>query len=121
MGASLSIDDFGTGHSSLSHVRRYPVAMLKIDGAFISGLLDDQHDRAIVAAVVGLANALDLRVVGEGVESREQLEALAAMGCHAAQGFYIAGPMSPDEVITWMARSTAARVTAPRGAATSGR
>ena len=108
MGAALSIDHFGTRHSSLADVRRYPIAMLKIDGAFVSGLLDNRHDCAVVTAVVGLANALDLRVIAEGVESREQLSALEAMGCHAAQGFYIAGPLAPNDVTSWLHRSDSA-------------
>ncbi len=102
MGASLSLDNFGTGPSSLNHLRTLPLSQVKIDRALVCGLLHDAHDRAAIAAIVGLADELHLRVVAEGVESAEQLDALRALGCHAAQGFHVAVPMPPDEAVAWL-------------------
>ena len=76
LGASLCLDDFGTGYSSLTHIRRYPLAAIKIDRSFVAGVCDHPEDRAVIAAMVGMAGALELEVVGEGVETEEQLAAL---------------------------------------------
>jgi diguanylate cyclase (GGDEF)-like protein/PAS domain S-box-containing protein len=101
MGASLALDDFGTGYSSLTHVQRYPLTAVKIDQSFVAGVVDQRQDRAVVAAVVGLAHMLDLQVVGEGVERPEQLEALAELGCHAVQGYLIAEPLDAAAFNAW--------------------
>jgi EAL domain-containing protein (putative c-di-GMP-specific phosphodiesterase class I) len=89
LGVSLSLDDFGTGYSSLSFLRRLPATALKIDRSFIDGLVDaeDPHDHQIVTGVVGIARALGLFIVAEGVESRDQAEELRRLGCHFGQGF----------------------------------
>jgi diguanylate cyclase (GGDEF)-like protein len=92
LGCSLSIDDFGTGYSSLSQLKWLPVNAVKIDGSFVGGLGSNQKDTAIVAAVVGLARALDLAAIAEGVETSEQIAELAAMGCDLAQGYWFARP-----------------------------
>ncbi len=87
IGVGLSIDDFGTGYSSLSYLKRFPISRLKIDRSFITGLPLDDSDRAIVSATIGLARALGLDVVAEGVETQAQLDCLRALGCAAYQGF----------------------------------
>ena len=102
LGASLCLDDFGTGYSSLTHIRRYPLTAIKIDRSFVAGVCDHPEDRAVIAAMVGMAGALDLEVVGEGVETEEQLVALRTLGCDKAQGYLIARPLPPDEVADWM-------------------
>jgi diguanylate cyclase (GGDEF)-like protein/PAS domain S-box-containing protein len=97
LGVCLAIDDFGTGFSSLAHLRRFPVDVLKIDGTFVAGLGREPQDASIVAAIVSLAHALDLRTVAEGVETDEQLEILKQLGCDLAQGYLFARPMPPEE------------------------
>jgi EAL domain-containing protein (putative c-di-GMP-specific phosphodiesterase class I) len=99
MGMSLSLDDFGTGLSSLSAVDRYPLDMLKIDRSFV-GRLDGGGLRArrLFSVVVGVAHAVGLRAVAEGVETREQLESVAHLGCDAAQGFYLCRPGTADTI-----------------------
>jgi EAL domain-containing protein (putative c-di-GMP-specific phosphodiesterase class I) len=104
LGASLCLDDFGTGYSSLTHIRRYPLAAIKIDRSFVAGVCDHPEDRAVIAAMVGMAAALDLRVVGEGVETEAQLLALKTLGCHMAQGYLISRPLPPGAVVDWLAR-----------------
>lgn len=92
LGAGVVLDDFGTGHSSLQHLRRFPVAGLKIDGSFVAGLGADEGDTAIVAAVVSLAAALKIDAVAEGVETERQAAALRELGCPLAQGFLFGTP-----------------------------
>ena len=85
-GVKVALDDFGTGFASLSHLKEFPVDVIKIDRTFISNLLTDEHDAAIVHALVGLAAALGVEVVAEGVETAAQRDVLAALGCTTAQG-----------------------------------
>lgn len=96
LGVKLAVDDFGTGFSSLAHRTRFPVDILKIDRSFVSGLGVNKVDTAIVAAVVGLAQALDLELVAEGVETDDQRNRLLALGCHNAQGYLFSRPVAPD-------------------------
>ena len=91
------MDDFGTGYSSLRYLRRFPVAILKIDRSFVDGLGLDQEDETIVGAVVGLARSLGITVVAEGVESDLQVDHLIRLGCTMAQGFRFGLPLHPLE------------------------
>lgn len=93
---SLAIDDFGTGYSSLSYLARFPVDTVKIDRYFTSGLDDVSRRResfAIISAVIGLAHALDLRVVAEGIETESQSHILHGLGCDHGQGYLLGRPL----------------------------
>jgi diguanylate cyclase (GGDEF)-like protein len=93
LGLQLALDDFGTGHASLTYLKRFPFDVLKIDRSFVRGLGRDSADRAIVKGVIDLAHALGLRVVAEGIEDREHLVELRALGCDMAQGYHFARPL----------------------------
>ena len=97
-GLSISVDDFGTGFSSLAYLKRFPLDELKIDKSFVDGLGHDFEATAIVAAVMGMAHALDLRVVAEGVETADQVIRLRTLGCDEAQGFFYARPGSAIDI-----------------------
>jgi EAL domain-containing protein (putative c-di-GMP-specific phosphodiesterase class I) len=96
-GVQISLDDFGTGYSSLSNLRKFPVDAIKIDQSFVSQIDTDGKDTALVAAVIAMARRLELRVVAEGVETREELEFLRAQNCDEAQGYYISRPVPPQQ------------------------
>jgi EAL domain-containing protein (putative c-di-GMP-specific phosphodiesterase class I) len=98
LGVKLAIDDFGTGYSSLLYLRRFPVDIIKVDRSFVSGLGQNSEDGAIVAGVLGLANALGVGAIAEGVEQPEQADKLAALGCEQAQGFLWSRPLPADEL-----------------------
>jgi two-component system CheB/CheR fusion protein len=92
-GVAISVDDFGTGYSSLIYLKRLPLAELKVDKQFVGGLGSDPEDEAITKAVLGLAQALGLRTVAEGVETAEQLKWLERHGCDGVQGYYLSRPL----------------------------
>jgi diguanylate cyclase (GGDEF)-like protein len=99
LGVTLAIDDFGTGYSSLSHLQRFPLDILKIDKSFVDELGADRGGVEIVAAVVKLAHALGLQVIAEGVETPQQLDALARLDCDFAQGYLFSRPVPAHELV----------------------
>ncbi len=119
LGVQGSIDDFGTGYSSLTQLRQLPVGELKLDRSFTADLLSDPRAAAIVAHTVGLAHALQLRVVAEGVEDEETLAALAGLGCDETQGFLHARPLPAPEFEAWCAAREGA-VPGPRRPVSAG-
>jgi diguanylate cyclase (GGDEF)-like protein/PAS domain S-box-containing protein len=100
MDVGLAIDDFGTGYSALSYFKRYPFDTLKIDRAFVNGLGEDRQDSAIVSTVIMLAKTLNLKVVGEGIETAQQLDQLRSLGCDSGQGYHFARPVSADAMVS---------------------
>lgn len=98
IGIRFAIDDFGTGYSSLAYLQRFPLAKLKIDRSFVENLLTSRNDQAIVSAVVGLAQTLELELVAEGVETEAQRELLTAMGCDHIQGWLVCKALPSDEL-----------------------
>ncbi len=97
LGVRIALDDFGTGYSSLSHLKRFPIDTLKIDQSFVHNLATDADDASIVSAVIGMGKGLQIRVVAEGVETREQLTFLRKQGCPEGQGYYFSRPVSASE------------------------
>jgi diguanylate cyclase (GGDEF)-like protein/PAS domain S-box-containing protein len=104
LGVAISIDDFGTGFSSLSYVKQLPVDRLKIDQSFIRDVVSDPSDKAIVAAIVNLAHSLRMEVVAEGVETIEQLEHVRGAGCDSVQGYYCGRPMAAAQFEEFIAK-----------------
>jgi len=102
LGVNLSIDDFGTGYSSLSRLKQLPFDELKIDKSFVKEMVTDRGDEAIVRSTIELARNLGRTVTAEGVEDRATLQRLAALGCNAAQGFYLARPLPPAQCESWL-------------------
>src|SRR5215510_15133846 len=94
MGIKVAIDDFGTGYSSLNYLKRFPIDTLKIDKSFVADICKDPHDTAIVRAIINLGHALDVTVVAEGVETKEQLQYLSALECDVVQGFLFSKALS---------------------------
>lgn len=101
-GIHLSIDDFGTGYSSLSYLKNFPIDRIKIAQNFVSDIPQDTDDMAIVEAVIAMAKSLRLRVIAEGVETKEQMDFLTVRGCHEMQGFYFSKPLSVEKFTEMM-------------------
>ncbi len=95
LGIRIALDDFGAGHSSLSHLRKLPIDAIKIDRSFVEAIGTEPGQAAIVSAAIALAGALSLEVTAEGIETKDQLETLSRLGCRFGQGFYIARPQDP--------------------------
>jgi diguanylate cyclase (GGDEF)-like protein len=105
MGVKISIDDFGTGYTSLASIKRLPVNEIKIDRSFIGGMLSDKNEAMIVHTLVDLGHNLGLKVVAEGVETQDVLDALAVFECDEAQGYFISRPQPYDALKQWLASS----------------
>jgi len=103
LGVRLSVDDFGTGQSSLAYLKRLPIHEVKIDKGFVTGLADDRGDAAIVRAAIDLGHALGLRVVAEGVEDGTTQALLAGWGCDLVQGYHVSRPLRAADVDDWLA------------------
>ena len=104
LGVGLSLDDFGTGFSSMQHLRRLQVSEVKIDKSFVMGMSDDADAVAIVRSIIELGRALGLQVVAEGVEDEQTWQRLRGFGCDAAQGWFHAKPMPASQLADWIAR-----------------
>jgi len=107
IGVLLALDDFGTGYSNLSQLRRFPIDTLKIDQSFVRDLAVDEDDAGIVTAVIGMGKSLHMRVVAEGVETRQQLEILQEHGCPEGQGYYFCGPVPAEQFRQLLENDTA--------------
>jgi len=112
-GIGFSLDDFGTGFSSLNYLRRLPLDQLKIDQTFVRNMLESPNDAAIAQTVVALGRTLGLEVIAEGVETAEQRDFLAAMGCEAYQGYLFSRPLPAGEFAALVACGLAPRATPP--------
>jgi diguanylate cyclase (GGDEF)-like protein/PAS domain S-box-containing protein len=108
LGVQLVLDDFGTGASSLSSLKRFPIDLVKIDRSFVDGVLDDPSDQAIVEAIAGMATALGVGLAAEGVETDEQAARLKLLGCGMAQGRYFGEPMDAAVATAWLTRQRSA-------------
>ena len=106
LGIGFSLDDFGTGYSSLAYLKRLPLDQVKIDRAFVHHLGSDQHDEAIIAAILAMSKAIGLQVIAEGVETATQRDLLIAHGCQGFQGFHFARPMPAEQFIAWLSGRT---------------
>ncbi|MBV9803060.1 MAG: bifunctional diguanylate cyclase/phosphodiesterase, partial [Solirubrobacterales bacterium] len=109
MGIRLSIDDFGTGYSSLAYLKRLPVNEIKVDRSFVMNMDQDEDDATIVKSTIDLGRNLGLDVVAEGVENEQVWDRLRALGCTAAQGYYLSRPVPAAELGSWMLERRALR------------
>jgi EAL domain-containing protein (putative c-di-GMP-specific phosphodiesterase class I) len=105
LGVSIAIDDFGIGYSSLASLRKLPIDRLKIDRYFIHGMAEDPQATTMVGTIVGMARALKLSVVAEGIETREEALILAALYCESGQGYYFSRPVPADAIPSLLART----------------
>jgi diguanylate cyclase (GGDEF)-like protein len=115
LGCKLSIDDYGTGYSSLAYLRRLPLDELKIDKSFVMGMVRDASDQVIVRSTIDLAHNMGLGVVAEGVEDEETLERLRMLGCDMVQGYFLSRPMDSDLVAAWMRDHVPKHIKEPMG------
>ena len=104
-GFRIALDDFGTGYSSLNYIHSYPIDCIKIDATFIRNLLTNSTSESVVWLIIQLAHRLNVSLVAEGVEKREQLEKLHAMGCDKIQGYFYSPPMRPEAIVSYITHS----------------
>ena len=102
MGLKLAIDDFGTGYSSLNRLKEFPVDRLKIDQSFIQNVTESGSDAAITSAIIQLGHTLNLRVIAEAAETREQIDFLTEQGCDEVQGYYFSRPLSAEDFVAFV-------------------
>src|SRR5690606_11613366 len=102
LGVTVALDDFGTGYFTLARLNGLPVGEVKVDGSFVRHVIDDSDSKVVVEAAVDLMNTLGLRAIAEGVENAEQVEAVRALGCYAAQGRYFTPPLDAGAVTGWL-------------------
>jgi EAL domain-containing protein (putative c-di-GMP-specific phosphodiesterase class I) len=102
LGVTLSLDDFGTGWSSLVQLRQLPVSEIKVDRSFVGRMVEDPRDHAIVCSVIDLARGLGMRVVAEGVEDDATWQRLSAMGCDRAQGWWLSRALPAEDLSGWL-------------------
>lgn len=102
MGLEISIDDFGTGFSSLSYLKKFPVHTLKIDKSFVDTVTEKDDDAAFVKMIIGIAKSLNLDIIAEGVETKDQLEFLYNEGCRHIQGYYFSKPLPPEQALDYL-------------------
>jgi len=115
LGVRLTLDDFGTGFSSLSYLRRFPISTLKIDRSFVQELSGPAGDRTLVAAIISMGKSLGQMVIAEGIETEDQLAALKQLGCDEGQGFHFSRPLPPDDFATYLAAARASQTPEQRG------
>ena len=101
-GFKLSVDDFGTGYSSLSYLRKYPIDVLKIDRSFILDMAKEKGDKVLVSAIISMAKAMNMQVVAEGVETKQEVDILLELGCDYIQGFYYSKPMPAQSMLQYI-------------------
>ena len=98
LGINIALDDFGTGYSSLSYLKQLPINTLKIDKSFIDNIVTNEREKAIVDGIIQLAQKIDLDVIAEGAETKEQIKLLQSMGCNQIQGYYFSKPLPANEI-----------------------
>jgi EAL domain-containing protein (putative c-di-GMP-specific phosphodiesterase class I) len=106
LGVAIALDDFGTGYSSLSLLRDLPIDTLKIDKSFIRALGQNSHDLMITQAIIGLGENLNLAIIAEGVETKQQMQILHDHHCHLQQGYYFSRPIPYPALIKWIHNPT---------------
>lgn len=114
LGCGIDLDDFGTGHASITSIRRFAVRRIKIDRSFVTKLDEDREQQKMVAAILSMAERLGLETLAEGVETPGEHAMLSQLGCGDVQGFGIARPMPVDETMEWIARHRAKVGAIPR-------
>jgi diguanylate cyclase (GGDEF)-like protein/PAS domain S-box-containing protein len=106
LGVRIAIDDFGTGYSALSYLRHFPIDTVKMDRSFVHDLGEDEADAALIRSVVELGEALDMKIVAEGIENRDQLDSVSALNCDVGQGYFFSVPVGPEAIDGLLSKDT---------------